>query len=91
MEDDESDLKDSVIQVQVEKAMTTLALVVDNAGNVHGEIDEDYIHFPSSQKDIRKYTPETEDISDDDDEMDKIRKIDMSKDEVSVAGQDEEM
>ena len=90
LEDDESDLKDGVIQVEVEKAMTTLALVVDNAGNVHGEIDEAYIHFPSSQKDIGKYSPQTEDISDDDDQMDKIRKIDMSKDEILIEGKNEE-
>ena len=65
LEEDDVDLKDGTIQVEVNNAITTLAVVMDNDGNIEGTIDEEYIHFPSSQKDIARYNPVTEDISDD--------------------------
>ena len=80
LEEDDLDLKDGTIQVAVNNAITTLAVVMDNDGNIEGTIDEEYIHFPSSQKDIARYNPVTEDISDDEDA--ERRKNETKKDEV---------
>ena len=82
-ENDEEDVKDNQIQVQVDTAITTLNLFMESPEKIGGKIDDDYILFPSSQKDIGRYSVVTEDIMDDEkdgknkqDENEDIRKND---------------
>ena len=65
LENEGQDIKDNEIQVEVNNTITTLNLVMESPGKISGKIDDDYINFPSSQKDIGKYSVVTEDISDD--------------------------
>ena len=74
LDEKEIDMKDGIIPVQVDNAITKLALVLDSPGKLSGKIDDAYIQFPSSQKDMVKYMPQTEDISEDEAEDEKIRK-----------------
>ena len=91
LDENQSDLNDDgMIEVQVNSAITTVALVMDSSRNISGKIDDDYIHFPNSQKDIGRYMPKIEDVSDDDAQDDKIRKIDTKQEEVSEEGSKEE-
>ena len=65
LENEGQDIKDNEIQVEVNNAITTLNLVMESPGKISAKIDDDYINFPSSQKDTGKYSVVTEDISDD--------------------------
>ena len=92
LENDEEDVKDNQIQVQVHTAITTLNLVMECLEKIGGKIDDDYIFFPSSQKDIGRYSVVTEDITDDEkngknkqDENEDIRKNDTESAEKLVA------
>ena len=65
LENEGQDIKDNEIQVGVNNAITTLNLVMKSPAKICGKIDDDYRLFPSSQKDIGRYSVVTEDITDD--------------------------
>ena len=77
-DNDEEDVKDNQIKVQVDTAITTLNIIMESREKIAGKIDNDYIFFPSSQKDLGRYSVVTEDITDD--EKDGKNKEDENED-----------